>query len=71
MSAYVAMARGATHWGSMGECIEWARSQAAKTPVKILRARAGERHARIVAEVTADGWRLVRGRRTAAVPKAC
>jgi hypothetical protein len=55
----------------MGECIEWARSQAAKTPVKILRARAGERHARIVAEVTADGWRLVRGRRTAAVPKAC
>lgn len=68
MAVYFADRSGAeTFAGSIAQCAAWARARVAADPaaaVQILRARAGEPSARIVAEVTRGGVRLIaRGRR--------
>ena len=43
-------------------CIEWAREQLQNNPapIQILLARAGEKTARVVAEITPNGARMIR-----------
>lgn len=66
MLSFVAFARDGAYCGAWSSCMNWCRAQVAKDPrvvAHVLLARAGEKHGRVVAEVTSDGERRVsRGR---------
>ena len=64
MRSFIALQRRTAHPGGWLDCIAWARAHAKEgPPVRILTARAGERTARVVAEVSTDGERLITGGR--------
>jgi hypothetical protein len=69
--SYIALAGKATFSGSLAQCITWSREQlqAHPGPSKILKARAGERFACVVAEIAVDGERLIRDGRTVKIRK--
>ncbi len=66
MTSYFALAGKEVYSGGFAQCVAWARSRVeadSEAVVKILRARAGEPTARVVAEVTREGERIIaRGR---------
>jgi hypothetical protein len=65
MRSFIALQRRTAHPGGWLDCVAWARERAQEgPPVRILTARAEEHTARVVAEVTADGERLITGGRT-------
>ena len=62
MRSFIAITRGASQAGAWPACVDWSRRQVATRPqavAHIVAIRGGERHGRVVAEVTADGERLV------------
>ena len=65
MRSFVAFHDSDQCWNGFVGCAAWAQAQVGNgaSVVKIATARAGESHARIVAEVTTDGLRLVRSGR--------
>jgi len=70
MLSFVAVAGSRSYCGAWPACIEWCRRQVAdhpKTTALVLLARGGEKHGRIVAEVTAGGGRRITGGRVAPV----
>jgi hypothetical protein len=68
--SYIALQGRETKGGTFAECVLWARARVCKgsPPVKIARARAGEKHARVVAEIAPEGERLIRGGRYVRAP---
>jgi len=67
--SFYAMQGKRTHSGGWYSVATWAKSQVNHDPmpVKILKARAGEKFARIVAEFTKDGMRGIQDGRQVAV----
>jgi hypothetical protein len=61
MVTYFAVSGREVQPGGFVACILWARERinTDPTPVKIIRARAGEREGRVVAEVTPEGERTI------------
>jgi hypothetical protein len=61
MVSYFATCGRAVHSGGFVACVQWARERIKtdQAPVKIVRARAGEREGRVVVEVTQEGERTV------------
>ncbi len=72
MLSYVATTRSKSHRGGWQSCVEWSRQQVATDPrvvAHILMARGGEKHCRVVAEVTGDGERRINGGRVVPLKK--
>ena len=61
MRSYFALQKNNLHSGGWSDVLYWAREKILKdsAPVKIFTARAGDRNARIVAEICVDEERLI------------
>lgn len=72
MVTYIAKGPGKQFQGGLTDCLVWSQtlvaSEQAKV-VKIFRSRAGEPHARVILEITENGFRLVKAGRIATVKK--
>jgi len=69
MRSYFAAQGKRTYTGGWQAVLSWATEQAKKdpVPVKIIKARPGERQGRVVAEVTQEGIRAIRDGRQVSV----
>jgi len=68
--SYLAESQGQTFHGSYGACLSWAIARVKEDPysiVKIYTARAGERMATVITEVTDNNVRLIENGRKASV----
>ena len=65
MRSYFAAQGRFTYAGGWYAVLAWADEQIKKdlTPIKVLTARPGEGYARVIAEITKDGMRLIEGGR--------
>jgi len=61
MISYIATQGRDTFRGGFAQCVLWARERIAERPqpVRIAKARGGERNARVVAEIAPEGERVV------------
>jgi len=61
MKTYCAIQGRTTHKDGLMGCMAWSAQQIQldPTPIKILKARAGEPHATVIAEVTPDSVRFI------------
>jgi len=66
MTTYIASQRRTIHKNGLMGCLAWSAQQIKldPTPVKILKARAGEPNATVIAEVTPDAVRFIANGRT-------
>ena len=72
MLSFIAVANSRSYCGAWPACIAWCRRQLAdhpKTVAHVLLARGGEKHGRVVAEVTGDGERRIYGGRVVPLKK--
>ena len=62
MKSYFAIQKSNCFSGGWGSCIQWAQEslQDNSAPIQILIARAGEKKARVIAEITLEGIRMIR-----------
>ncbi len=65
MRSYFAKQSNKIHQGGWLTVLDWAkrRIKDEPTPVKLFKARGGEKYARIIAEVTCDGVKIIRSGR--------
>ncbi len=72
MRCYVAVSGGCPSTGGWSQCLHWATQQIKENDsaaVKIHIARGGEKHARVVAEITKDGFKSIKSGRSVAIKK--
>lgn len=62
MKSYFAIQQKQTFAGGWMQCLRWARTclEDNTAPVQILMARGGEKQARVIAEITPEGMRMIR-----------